>query len=131
MPFNGNIGMHDSTWRSSYGKSIYKTNGSHGCINLPPSVAEVIFDNIEQGMPVLCYYLSGTEYASEPETVTEPATTVDTTTDDVAVVDATTVDTTTDAAATVDTTTDAAATIDSGIEEAVSQEIPAIAEQMQ
>ncbi len=61
MPFNGNIGMHDSSWRSTFGASIYKTNGSHGCINLPPSVAETIFENIEQGIPVLCYHLSGTE----------------------------------------------------------------------
>ncbi len=63
MPFNGNIGMHDSTWRSTYGGSIYKSNGSHGCINLPPAVAETIFENIEQGIPVLCYHLSGTEQA--------------------------------------------------------------------
>lgn len=61
MPFNGNVGMHDSSWRSTFGGSIYKTNGSHGCINLPPSVAETIFENIEQGIPVLCYHLSGTE----------------------------------------------------------------------
>ncbi|MBO5145263.1 MAG: peptidoglycan binding domain-containing protein [Lachnospiraceae bacterium] len=62
MPFNGNIGMHDSSWRKSYGKNIYKKNGSHGCINLPPDVAAVIYENIEKGMPVLCYYLSGTEW---------------------------------------------------------------------
>lgn len=61
MPFNGNVGMHDSSWRSTFGGSIYKTNGSHGCINLPPAVAATIFENIEQGMPVLCYHLSGTE----------------------------------------------------------------------
>jgi lipoprotein-anchoring transpeptidase ErfK/SrfK len=65
MPFNGNIGLHDSTWRSTYGKNIYKTNGSHGCINLPPSAAEVIYDNIEKGMPVICYYLDGTGYESD------------------------------------------------------------------
>ena len=35
MPFNGGIGMHDATWRSSFGGTIYKTGGSHGCINLP------------------------------------------------------------------------------------------------
>lgn len=61
MPFNGNIGMHDSSWRSSFGGVIYQTNGSHGCINLPPSVAKVIFENIEKGIPVLCYHLGGTE----------------------------------------------------------------------
>jgi hypothetical protein len=112
MPFNGNIGMHDSNWRSSFGKNIYKTNGSHGCINLPPSVAKVIFENIEQGMPVLCYYLSGTEYASEPETVTEPEVTNEE--EPTITVDATTVDATTDAV---------------GTDETVSQEVPAMADQ--
>lgn len=61
MPFNGGIGLHDANWRGSFGGSIYKTNGSHGCINLPPSVAKTIFENISAGDPVLCYHLSGTE----------------------------------------------------------------------
>lgn len=61
MPFNGNIGMHDGYWRSSFGGTIYKSNGSHGCVNLPPSVAACIFENIEAGDPVLCYHLEGTE----------------------------------------------------------------------
>lgn len=60
MPFNGGIGMHDATWRSSFGGQIYKTGGSHGCINLPPSKAKIIFENISAGMPVLCYELDGT-----------------------------------------------------------------------
>lgn len=61
MPFNGNIGMHDANWRGSFGGKIYMTNGSHGCINLPPSVAKVIFENITQGTPVLCYHLDGSD----------------------------------------------------------------------
>ncbi|MDO4296436.1 MAG: L,D-transpeptidase/peptidoglycan binding protein, partial [bacterium] len=61
MPFNGNIGMHDANWRSSFGGSIYKTNGSHGCVNLPPSVAKTIFENIKKNDPVICYQLEGTE----------------------------------------------------------------------
>ena len=61
MPFNGGIGMHDANWRSSFGGTIYKTNGSHGCINLPPAVAKTIYENISAGMPVLCYHLEGTE----------------------------------------------------------------------
>ena len=61
MPFNGNIGMHDADWRSSFGGNIFKTSGSHGCVNLPPSVAKTIYENIEAGMPVLCYYLEGTD----------------------------------------------------------------------
>lgn len=64
MPFNGNIGMHDSSWRSTYGGTIYRSNGSHGCINLPPAAAKTIFENIEQGVPVLCYHLGGTEQTS-------------------------------------------------------------------
>ena len=36
MPFNGNVGIHDAdTWRSEYGGEIYKTSGSHGCVNTP------------------------------------------------------------------------------------------------
>jgi len=72
MPFNGNIGLHDSSWRSSYGRNIYKSNGSHGCINLPPAVAKTIYENIEKGMPVLCYYLRGTEYISSEPVNVEP-----------------------------------------------------------
>lgn len=80
MPFNGNVGMHDSSWRSSFGGVIYKTNGSHGCINLPPDVAKTIFENIEKGIPVLCYHLGGTEQAPEdrsedtPDESQEPGT---------------------------------------------------------
>ena len=59
MPFNGGIGMHDAYWRSSFGGKIYKTNGSHGCINLPPAVAKTIYENISAGMPVICYHLDG------------------------------------------------------------------------
>ena len=56
MPFNGNIGMHDATWRREFGGEIYKSRGSHGCINLPFEKAKNIFELIEQGMPVVCYY---------------------------------------------------------------------------
>ena len=61
MPFAGNVGMHDAYWRSSFGGSIYKTAGSHGCINLPPSAAKVIFENVSKNYPVLVYELEGTE----------------------------------------------------------------------
>ncbi len=56
MPFNGGIGLHDAYWRSSFGGTIYKTNGSHGCINLPPAVAKTIYENISAGTAVLCYH---------------------------------------------------------------------------
>ena len=76
MPFNGGIGMHDAKWRSSFGGTLYKTGGSHGCINLPHSVAKKIYENISAGMPVLCYNLEGTEKPSAPEKPqeTEPST---------------------------------------------------------
>lgn len=56
MPFNGNIGMHDASWRSSFGGDIYQTSGSHGCINLPPSKAAEIYEYVSTGFPVICYY---------------------------------------------------------------------------
>lgn len=56
MPFNGGIGLHDATWRSSFGGSIFKNNGSHGCVNLPYNVAQKIFNNIQSGVPVVCYF---------------------------------------------------------------------------
>ena len=55
MPFNGGIGIHDANWRSVFGGKIYKTDGSHGCINSPYYLAKAIFDNIEAGIPVICY----------------------------------------------------------------------------
>ena len=56
MPFNGGIGIHDAIWRSSFGGKIYMTNGSHGCVNAPYYLANTIFDNIDEGSPVICYY---------------------------------------------------------------------------
>lgn len=55
MPFNGGIGVHDATWRSTFGGDIYLTNGSHGCVNAPYTLANTIFDNIDAGTPVVCY----------------------------------------------------------------------------
>ena len=56
MPFNWDIGLHDATWRGSFGGTIYQYDGSHGCVNLPYNVAEAIFNNIEPGVAVVCYY---------------------------------------------------------------------------
>lgn len=49
------IGLHDATWRGTFGGSIYKTNGSHGCINLPISFARELFENTENYIPVVIY----------------------------------------------------------------------------
>lgn len=57
MPFNGNIGLHDAYWRSRFGGSEYKYNGSHGCVNLPPEAAKKLYSYVEAGTPVICYHL--------------------------------------------------------------------------
>lgn len=60
MPFNGGIGFHDASWRGSFGGSIYRTNGSHGCVNMPYNTAKIMFETVYAGMPVICYNLDGT-----------------------------------------------------------------------
>ncbi len=55
MPFFGNTGIHDAGWRRSFGGQIYKSNGTHGCINAPLHLAQTIFENIEEGIPIICY----------------------------------------------------------------------------
>lgn len=66
MPFAYNIGIHDAGWRSTFGGEIYKTSGSHGCINVPPAFAESLFASVEKGTPVIAYY-------REPVTLTNNA----------------------------------------------------------
>jgi len=55
MPFNGGIGFHDANWRSKFGGTIYLYAGSHGCINLPPEKAKLLYEYVYKGMPVICY----------------------------------------------------------------------------
>lgn len=56
MPVKGNIGIHDASWRSSYGGKIYQTNGSHGCINTPYKAMAKLYDMVEVGTPVVMFY---------------------------------------------------------------------------
>ena len=55
IPFFGNMGLHDASWRYSFGGEIYKRNGTHGCVNLPFYLAKTIFEHIEEGTPVIIY----------------------------------------------------------------------------
>ena len=56
LKFTGDSqGIHDSTWRSAYGGNIYKTNGSHGCVNTPLRAMRKIFKKARVGMPVIVY----------------------------------------------------------------------------
>lgn len=52
---NRGIGLHDATWRSSFGDAIYVTNGSHGCINLPRDFAYALYEKAYVGLPVIIY----------------------------------------------------------------------------
>ncbi len=52
MPFDGGIGLHDATWRGSFGGTIYKYSGSHGCVNLPLSFAKRLYARVYPGMTV-------------------------------------------------------------------------------
>ena len=55
MPFNGGQGLHDLSSRGAFGGSIYRGNGSHGCVNLPYWAAQSIYGSIEQGVPVVVH----------------------------------------------------------------------------
>ena len=57
MPFNGGIGLHDASWRSSFGGNIYMYNGSHGCINMPKAGAKAVYEAIDKTYAIICYYL--------------------------------------------------------------------------
>lgn len=56
MPVKGNIGIHDAAWRDEYGGEIYKTNGSHGCINTPYEAMSKLYGMVEVGTPVVMFY---------------------------------------------------------------------------
>ncbi len=56
VPVKGAIGIHDASWRSEFGGEIYKTNGSHGCINTPTEIMSQLYDSVEIGTPVVMFY---------------------------------------------------------------------------
>ena len=56
IPFYGGQGFHGSNgWRSQWGGNIYKTAGSHGCVNCPDAAAKKIADTVRWGYPVVIY----------------------------------------------------------------------------
>lgn len=66
MPFAYNVGIHDASWRGGkFGGEIYKSSGSHGCINAPLEVADTIYKKIEVGTPVIAYYREEVELTAE------------------------------------------------------------------
>lgn len=55
MPFNKGIGLHDASWRSTFGRDIYINSGSHGCINLSTGFAGSLYSQIYVNLPVVVY----------------------------------------------------------------------------
>ena len=55
MPGNKGIGLHDASWRSTFGRDIYINSGSHGCINLPTGFAGSLYSQIYVNLPVVVY----------------------------------------------------------------------------
>lgn len=57
LPFTQmGVGIHDASWRSSYGGSIFTYNGSHGCVNTPLEAVRTIYHNIESTYPVVVHW---------------------------------------------------------------------------
>ena len=56
MPFYEGQGLHDATWRYSFGGSIYRGNGSHGCVNIPLSAARDIYEAVDTGTAIIIFY---------------------------------------------------------------------------
>lgn len=56
VPVKGAIGIHDASWRSEFGGEIYKTDGSHGCINTPTEAMSQLYEKVEVGTPVIMFY---------------------------------------------------------------------------
>lgn len=50
------VGFHDCYWHSVFGGEIYKTSGSHGCINMPPSAAAEFYGLISVGCPIVIHH---------------------------------------------------------------------------
>lgn len=66
MPFAYNVGIHDASWRNGrFGGEIYKSSGSHGCINVPFEVADKIYQTIKVGTPVIAFYREEVELTAE------------------------------------------------------------------
>ena len=55
MPFNNGVGIHDMQSRYWFGGTIYLGSGSHGCVNTPLAAVKLIYDRIEEGVPIVVY----------------------------------------------------------------------------
>lgn len=56
MPFYGGYGLHDATWRGTFGGDVFQYGGSHGCVNLPYDTAQSLYYFVEKGDPVVVHW---------------------------------------------------------------------------
>ena len=43
------IGIHDASWRDCFGRTLYHSHGSHGCVNTKYDFAEIVYNNSTVG----------------------------------------------------------------------------------
>ena len=57
MAFIGSsYGIHDASWRSSFGGNIFRGNGSHGCVNTPYDAVRKIYNHVDVGTAVVIHW---------------------------------------------------------------------------
>ena len=69
MPFNGGIGLHDASWQSKFGGELFKTRGSHGCVNLEYQMAQTVYEYGYKNMPVICYWRNSKYMVDEKDRI--------------------------------------------------------------
>lgn len=45
-------GIHDASWRNTFGSNLYLKEGSHGCINTPTPAVSKLYEYVKVGTPV-------------------------------------------------------------------------------
>ena len=50
------VGFHDATWQPYFGGDRYKTNGSHGCINMAYNDIATMYEMVPVRCPVVMHY---------------------------------------------------------------------------
>lgn len=55
-PFtNSGQGFHDADWRTNWSTNAYPTEGSNGCVNVPPDIMKKVYENLNVYDPVVIY----------------------------------------------------------------------------
>ena len=63
--FAYNVGVHDASWRNKFGGDIFRTSGSHGCVNVPTEFVAKLYKMIEKDTPVVAYYREKVKLTTE------------------------------------------------------------------